>query len=53
MSDITQITGVGLGAMAIILFYKLSARQIKNNTDALNILAQLVRELKELILLKK
>lgn len=53
MSEITQLTGTGIGALAVLLFYKLAASHIKNNTIAIRELSQLIRELKPFLINSK
>lgn len=49
MPDYLNITGVGIGALAVILFYKLAATHIRNNTEAIKNLSTIINELKIVI----
>ncbi len=53
MEYITDITGIGVAVVSVILFYKLARNQIKSNTCALKELTGMIRDLKVVIHAKK
>ena len=48
-SDLSNLTGVGVAAIAVILFYKLSANHIKHNTEVLGELRDAITKLLEFL----
>lgn len=48
--DIAQLGQLGLGGMAIWLFYRLASNHIEHNTQAINELKEVIKELKEFLL---
>lgn len=49
MSELTNLTGVGLGALAVILLWRMASDHIHRNTKALNELSQAIRDLENVI----
>ncbi len=47
--EITQLTGIGIGGLAVLLFYKLAATHIDSNTEAIKDLSETIRIIKELL----
>ena len=46
-NTLVQFGGIGLGAMALWMFWKLASNHINHNTQVLQQLVDVIRELKE------
>ena len=49
MSELTNLSGVGLGALAVILLWRMASEHIHRNTRALGELTQAIRDLENVI----
>ena len=47
MQDWSQLTGVGVAGLAVVLFFRLAANHLGHNTSAINELKEVIKELKE------
>ena len=45
MPDFANISGVGIGALAVFLFFILASRHIEKNTGAIHKLAEAIKDL--------
>ena len=60
MPDITQITQLGIGGLAVFFFYRLLSnhlahltRAVNKNTEVLGILTEIINEIKQILIKRR